>query len=210
VYRQVNDDEYIYVSNFNTLSETAFNFSYEKFKGDELDYKITANRIRWNPKKKNFTLYGFVKRTVGPLDDVIEKADEREMKFNFGFEDLTPTVYIAETLSLFELQDFIEKERKRGSANIDVYLVVLYKKYSIPVSAFILTIIAVAVSSMKRRGGMGMNLALGILIAFTFVFFDKIFGVLAEKSSIPPLIAVWIPNIIFGGLAYYLLRNAKR
>ncbi len=210
VYRQVNDDEYIYVSNFNTMSETAFNFSYEKFKGDQLDYKITANRIRWNPKKKTYTLFGFVKRTVGELDDVIEKAEEREMKFNFAFEDLTPTVYIAETLSLFELQDFIAKERKRGSANIDIYLVVLYKKYSIPVSAFILTIIAVAVSSMKRRGGMGMNLALGILIAFTFVFFDKIFGVLAEKSSIPPLIAVWIPNFIFGGLAYYLLRNAKR
>ena len=87
---------------------------------------------------------------------------------------------------------------------------VLYKKYSIPISAFILTIIAVAVSSMKRRGGMGLNLAIGIGLAFTFVFFDKIFGVLAEKSSIPPLIAVWIPNFSFGILAVYLLKNAKR
>ena len=91
-----------------------------------------------------------------------------------------------------------------------MYLVVLYKKYSIPVSAFILTIIAVAVSSMKRRGGMGTNLAIGIALAFAFVFFDKIFGVLAEKSSIPPLLAVWLPNIAFGILAIYLLRNAKR
>ena len=63
---------------------------------------------------------------------------------------------------------------------------------------------------MKRRGGMGMNLALGILLAFSFVFLDKIFGVLAEKSSMSPFIAVWIPNIIFGTLAYFLLRNAKR
>ena len=86
----------------------------------------------------------------------------------------------------------------------------LYKKYSVPVSAFILTIIAVAVSSMKRRGGMGTNLAIGIMLAFSFVFFDKIFGVLAEKSTIPPIIAVWIPNFVFGILAIYLLRNAKR
>ena len=63
---------------------------------------------------------------------------------------------------------------------------------------------------MKRRGGMGVNLAIGILVAFSFVFFDKIFGTLAESSSIPPLVAVWIPNIIFGILAFYLLRNARR
>ena len=92
----------------------------------------------------------------------------------------------------------------------NVYLVVLYKKYSLPVSAFILTIIAVAVSSMKRRGGMGINLAIGILLAFAFVFLDKVFGVLAEKSSASPIIAVWIPNIVFGILALVLLRNAKR
>ena len=84
------------------------------------------------------------------------------------------------------------------------------KKYSIPVSAFILTIIALSVSSMKRRGGMGINLAIGIAIAFAFVFFDKIFGVMAEQSDFPPLIAVWFPNVIFGILAIYLLRNAKR
>jgi lipopolysaccharide export system permease protein len=89
-------------------------------------------------------------------------------------------------------------------------LVVKYRKYSIPVSAFILTIIAVAVSSMKRRGGMGINLALGIAIAFIYIFLDKIFGTLAQKSSFPPLIAVWIPNFVFGILAYYLLKNAKR
>ena len=109
-----------------------------------------------------------------------------------------------------ECNKFIEKERERGSSNINTYLVVLYKKYSIPVSAFILTIIAVAVSSMKRRGGMGMNLAIGIGLAFTFIFFDKIFGVLAGKSSMPPLLAVWIPNISFGILAIYLLRNARK
>ena len=89
-------------------------------------------------------------------------------------------------------------------------MVVLYKKYSVPVSAFILTIIAVSVSYKKRRGGMGMNLTIGIAIAFGYVFFDKIFGTLAEKSTFSPLLAVWFPNIIFGILAIFLLRNAKR
>ncbi|WP_338645717.1 LptF/LptG family permease [Flavobacterium sp. KS-LB2] len=210
VYRQINDNEFIYVNSFNAESKTAFNFSLEKFKNQKLVHKITATRIKWNPKDSTYTMYDYTKRTVGELNDKIEKAPQKDAVFTFDLEDLTPVVYIAETLSLGKLNAFIAKEKARGSSNINVYLVVLYKKYSVPVSAFILTIIAVAVSSMKRRGGMGTNLAIGIALAFAFVFFDKIFGVLAEKSSIPPMLAVWLPNIAFGILAIYLLRNAKR
>ncbi|MFV8354388.1 LptF/LptG family permease [Flavobacterium sp. XS2P14] len=210
VYRQISDDEFIYVNSFNAESKTAFNFSLEKFKNQKLVHKITASRIKYDPKKRKYTLYDYTKRTVGETNDVIVKLPEKEVVFNFDLEDLAPVVYIAETLSLGKLNAFIKKEKARGSSTINVYLVVLYKKYSVPVSAFILTIIAVAVSAMKRRGGMGTNLAIGIALAFAFVFFDKIFGVLAEKSSIPPMLAVWLPNIAFGILALYLLRNAKR
>lgn len=210
VFRQISNNEFIYVNSFNTESKTAYNFSYEKFKKDQLEYKITATRIQWNPKTKNYTMYDYVKRTVGELGDKIEKADKKDAKFSFDLEDLAPVVYIAETLNLGELNHFIDKEKMRGSSNVNVYLVVLYKKYSIPVSAFILTIIAVSVSAMKRRGGMGISLAIGIGIAFSFVFFDKIFGTLAEKSTFSPLLAVWFSNIVFGILAFFLLRNAKR
>jgi lipopolysaccharide export system permease protein len=210
VFRQVSKDEFIYVGSFNQASKMAFNFSMEKFDKDQLKYKITASRIKWNPLQKNYTLYDYTKRKVGDLSDKIEMAEKKDTVFNFDLEDLTPMVYVAETLSILELNHFIDKEIKRGNANISVYLVVLYKKYSLPVSAFILTIIALAVSSMKRRGGMGINLAIGIAIAFAFVFFDKIFGALAEKSTINPFIAVWLPNVLFGILAIYLLKNAKR
>ncbi|POS01787.1 lipopolysaccharide export system permease protein [Flavobacterium croceum DSM 17960] len=210
IYRQISKDEYIYVSSFNPDSQMAFNFSMEKFEGDQLKYKVTANRIQYNPKDSTYTLYGFKKRKIGVLDDQLVSLPKKDTVLNIDIEDLTPVVYIAETLPLYELNSFIKKEQLRGSSNLDVYKVVLYKKFSIPVSAFILTIIAVAVSSMKRRGGMGINLAIGIVIAFAFVFCDKIFGVLGQKSTLPPFIAVWIPNLVFGILAIYLLRNAKR
>ena len=123
---------------------------------------------------------------------------------------MAPVQYAAETKSYGELLDFIEDEKRRGSKNIGRYEVVKLKKWSIPVSIFILTIIAVAVSSIKRRGGMGINLAFGIAIAMIYVFFDKIFGVMASQSSFDPILAVWLPNILFGILAVYLLQNAKR
>jgi lipopolysaccharide export system permease protein len=210
VFRQISKDEYIYVSSFNNVSQMAFDFSMEKFDKDKLKYKVTASRIKWNEKDRTYTLFNYKKRKVGEVNDILFAESKKDTVFKFDLEDLTPVVFIAETLPYFELTKFIDKERERGSSNINTYLVVLYKKYSIPVSAFILTIIAVSVSSMKRRGGMGMNLAIGILLAFAFVFLDKVFGVLAEKSTWPPIIAVWIPNIVFGILAIFLLRNAKR
>ncbi|OYQ37658.1 hypothetical protein CHU92_07835 [Flavobacterium cyanobacteriorum] len=210
VYKQIGENEFIYVSNFNYVYGDGYNFNFEKFNGNKLEYKIRATSIRWIGADSTYILRNYVKRIVGEREDKIIRAQSKKMKFNFMPDDLTPTIYVAETMTLGQLNDFIDKERERGSGNINAYLVVLYKKYSIPVSAFILTIIAVAVSSMKRRGGMGVNLAMGIGLAFTFIFFDKIFGTMAEKSSIPPLLAVWFPNIVFGILAIYLLRNAKR
>jgi lipopolysaccharide export system permease protein len=217
VYKKISDTEVVYVSSFSYASNSGYNFKLEKSKVDKtkkeerrLDYIINASSIKFNPKDSTYTLTGYTKRTIGEMNDKLESAPSKNFRFSFRPDDLTPTVYAAETMSLGELNKFIEKEKSRGSGNIDAYQVVKYKKYSIPVSAFILTIIAVAVSSMKRRGGMGLNLAIGIALAFTFIFIDKIFGTLAEKSSIPPLVATWIPNVSFGILAIYLLRNARR
>lgn len=214
VFRQIKKEgkveENIYVSNYNYLSQTGFNFTYERFKDNLLIEKVNANRIRYDEKTKKYTLYNYNKRIVGPMNDQILSKDKIDVAYNFEPDDLTPVIYVAETMTIGQLNTFINKERARGNGNINTYLVVFYKKFSLPISAFILTIIAVAVSSMKRRGGMGINLAIGIVIAFVFIFFDKVFGTLAEKSSIPPFIAVWLPNFVFGILAYYLLRNAKR
>lgn len=210
VYRQISKKEFLFVNNFNPVAKTGFNFTLEKFDKEKLVSKMTASRITWDPADSTYILYDYNMRTVGVMGDKIEKMPEKRMLFKFDLEDLTPVVYKAETLTLDKLNAFIDKEKARGSSNINLYMVVLYKKYSVPVSAFILTIIAVSVSSMKRRGGMGLNLTIGIAIAFSFVFFDKIFFVLAEKSTFSPFLAVWIPNFIFTFLAIFLLRNAKR
>ena len=118
--------------------------------------------------------------------------------------------YVAETKNLFELNDFIEDQRRKGASNINAYVLVKYKRWALPIAAFILTVIAVAVSSMKRRGGMGLNLAFGIGVAFVYIFFDKVFGTLAEQSGFSPLLAVVIPNLLFGVFAVYMLMKAKR
>lgn len=210
LFRQINDDEIIYVSNFNPRDKRGSNFTLEHFDDNKLEYRISAQSITYNEADSTYKMINYVKRIIGKNDDVILNERRKDTTFTFDLEDLTPVTYIAETLNYKELSSFIEKEESRGSSNINRYKVVKFKKWSLPVSVFILTIIAVAVSSKKRRGGMGANLAVGIGIAMIYVFFDKVFGVMAEQSDFPPVVAVWFPNVVFGILAIYLLYNAKR
>ncbi len=208
VYRQINDNEFIYATNFDPATQTARNFTLEHFENNQLKFKISASRLKFDDSI--FVLNNYEKRIVGQPNDRLINKTKLDTLLPFEFDALTPVEYIAETLNFNELNEFIEQERRRGSANINRYQVVAYKRLSLPVSAYILTIIAVSVSSVKRRGGMGVNLAIGIAIAFIFVFFDKVFGTIAERSTFSPLLAVWLPNIVFGILAIFLLQKAKR
>lgn len=210
VYRQINDNDYIYVSYFNVKDKTGNDFTLEHFEGNKLVYKLKARKIVFNEKDSTYSLFNYLKRTIGENGDILESRKKIDTVFSFELDDLTPVEYIAETLNFIELNSFIEKESKRGSSYINRYKVVSYKRWSLPISAYILTIIAVAVSSIKRRGGMGVNLAIGIAIGMIFIFFDKIFGTMAQQSDFSPLIATWFPNFVFAILAFYLLRNAKR
>ena len=210
VYRQINDNDYIYVSRFNPKNNMGQNFTLEHFEDNTLKYKIQAGSIVYQPEDTLYRLNQYKKRIITENGDILISKPTLDTLFSFDLEDLTPLEYIAETLTTPRLREFIDKERARGSSAINRYEVVLYKRFSLPVSAYILTIIAVAVSSMKRRGGMGINLALGISLAFIFIFFDKVFGTISEQSDFSPLVAVWLPNVLFGILAVYLLNYAKR
>ncbi|MCB0444729.1 MAG: LptF/LptG family permease [Gelidibacter sp.] len=210
IFRQINDHDFIYVSRLDSNRKTGYNFTLEHFENNKMTYKIFANTIKYKEKDSTYQLLNYSKRTIGTDNDILENARRKDTIFPFEIDDLTPVSYIAETLQYRELSNFIDKEKQRGSSVIGRYEVVKYKKWSLPIAVFILTIIAVSVSSIKRRGGMGINLAFGISTAMIYVFFDKVFGVLADQAGLSPIIAVWVPNLVFGVLAIYLLYNAKR
>lgn len=210
IYNQLNKNDYLYVSSFDPARQIGYNFTLEHFNGDELAYKIYAANIRWIEKDSTYRLTSYSKRTLEKGREIIETKRRLDTIFDFKIDDLTPVSYIAETKNMFELNQFIGEQRKKGASNVNTYVLVKYKRWALPISAFILTIMAVAVSSIKRRGGLGINLAFGIGIAFIYIFCDKVFGTLAEQSGFPPLWAVVIPNVFFGILGIYLLKNARR
>lgn len=211
IFNQLNETDFIYVSSFDPARQLGHNFTFERFNEEnKLVFKISAANIRWVEKDSNYRLTSYKKRKVLGDTAIIESKRRLDTIFAFEIGDLTPVSYVAETKNLFELDTFIKDQKRKGASNINTYILVKYKRWALPLTAFILTIIAVSVSSVKRRGGMGVNLAFGILVAFVFIFFDKVFGTLAEQSGFSPLLAVVIPNVVFGFLAFYLLQNAKR
>lgn len=211
IFNQLNENDFLYVSSFDPARQNANKFTFERFKEDNtLDFKMSANSIRWVEKDSIYRLVKYSKRKMVGDSAIMETKNRLDTLFAFKIDDLTPVSYIAETKNLYELNKFIKDQKRKGASNINSYVLVKYRRWALPLTAFILTIIAVAVSSVKRRGGMGVNLAFGIGVAFIYIFFDRVFGTLAEQAGFSPLLAVIIPNIVFGILAFYLLQNAKR
>ena len=208
LFKQINDKEYIYVSAYDPSRKRGLNFTLENFDGNELKHKITATTIRWDDSI--FRLTNFVKRSIIGDQEIIKKITRKDTILDFDIDDLAPLNYVAETLNFFELNELIRYERRAGSPLINSHLLVRHKRYTIPLSCFILTLIAISVSSFKKRGGTGSNLAIGVSLGFLFIFLDKIFSVLVIKSNFSPAIASWGILIVFLTIALFLLKKAIR
>ncbi len=210
VYKQISDNEYLYVSSYNKTRNQAYNFSLEKFNGNELKEKILARNIRWIEDDSLFRLTDYFKRTFNSDSEKIDSKRIFDTVLNFSISDLEIINYQAKTLNFFELNNFIESERKSGSPLLNSHILEKNKRITIPISVIILTVLAVVVSSFKKRGGIGLNLALGITLAFIFVFFDKFFSVLVTESNLNPYAGAWIPNFIFAFVTIYILKLSQK
>ena len=208
LFKQINDNEYIYVSSYDPRRKRGINFTLENFDGNELKHKISATTIRWDDSI--FRLTNYVKRTIIDDQEILKKVTRKDTILDFDIDDLAPLNYVAETLNFFELNELIRYERRAGSPLINSHLLVRHKRYTIPFSCFILTLIALSVSSFKKRGGTGANLAIGVSLGFLFIFLDKIFSVLVIKSNFSPALASWGILIVFLTIALFLLKKAIR
>lgn len=208
IFKQINDNEYIYASSYDVKRKRALNFTLENFDGFTLNHKITANTIRWDDSI--FRLTNYVERIITKEGDRIKRVTRKDTILDFDIDDLAPLNYLAETLDFFELNRLIRYEKTAGSPLINSHLLVRHKRYTIPLSCFVLTLIALSVSSFKRRGGTGSNLAIGVSIGFLYIFLDKILGVLVIKSNFSPAIASWGILLFFSTIAIFLARKSLR
>ena len=177
---------------------------------DSIAHFIKAREAKYDHQKARWILKDYYERTVGYPNDVINEGQEKILDLGFGLDELARRDNVAEAMTYGELKSFIEKERAKGSGGIPMYEVELHKRTSLPFATYVLTVIGVSVSSKKRRGGIGINIAIGLLIIFVYIFAMQVTTVAALKVGFPAQIAVWVPNIIFGAVAYYMYKQAQK
>lgn len=207
---QLSDNDYVFFGSYNFKSNNGYNFSYEHFDGNKLKYKIMGQGVKWKEDDSIFKISNFKKRYILSRHDSIVTGTYLDTTFNFQPKDLLYVDYLSKEMSSINLKEHIKQSEDRGVKNLNNYKVELYKRTSLPISSFILTLIAVTLASKKRRGGIGVNLAAGISLMFLYVFFMKVSEVLGSTAESSPFIMVWMPNIIFGAIAAILYFNAKR
>lgn len=206
---QISKDEYIFALNYDRVEKRGNNFVYQKFDGEVLKEQLIASSFSWNSDDSVYVLRNVNTRIVlSEFRDSIDYHTSLERRFSATPDEILPEGYVAETMNSFELNRFIENQKFKGSASINAYLNELHQRNSSPFSAFILTVLALSLSSRKRRGGIGVNLALGVLLAFFYIFFNQISLTYSTQGYVSPVVAAWGPNLIFGilTLVVYLKR----
>ncbi|WP_299064069.1 LptF/LptG family permease [uncultured Polaribacter sp.] len=206
---QLTDSTYIFIRSFNTNTKYGSDFTSEVYSGIELKSKLVASNFRYNDKDSTFALTNWKLRKLFKDKDSIFSGAKIDTVFNFTPKDLIYKSALAQEMPSGELIKFIDVSKKRGVKNLNAYLVEFHKRTSLPIASYILTIIAVALAFRKRRGGTGVNLALGIAIMFLYVFLMRISEVLGAVAGVNSFVYVWMPNLFFGSLAMYFFVKAR-
>lgn len=210
VHLRLSKDLYVFMQRYDYTTNTGSRFTAEKIAGTQLKEKISADRASYDSLKKIWTLYDVTVRKMDGIKESLQKIPVMKQQYPFTPKDLDEDDAIKEALTTPELNRYIAREKLRGRETLNFYYVERDRRTAQPFAGFILCIIGVCIASRKIRGGSGLHLALGIVISASYIMFMQFSTTFSTKAGLNPLLAVWIPNFIFGGLAYYLYRKQIR
>ena len=198
---------YVYLQSFNFASYTGSHFTAEKINGTLLTEKLMADYVTYDTIKQIWHLHNVIIRTNDTIKESLRHVPEMDMKYAFTPADLVRTDAIKEALTTPELNGYIATEQLHGRENLNFYFVEKHRRTAQPFAGFILTMIGACIASRKVRGGRGLHLALGIVISALYIMFLQLSTTFSTKDNLNPLIAVWLPNVVFGIVALYLYRR---
>ncbi|MBK8349531.1 MAG: LptF/LptG family permease [Saprospiraceae bacterium] len=204
--------EKVYIRSYSSSDSSGRTFRLERIIDNQLVYALKANKIKFLGPPNKWRLEAYEVRTFGELtENIISKPNEHmDTVFNFVPRDFTRYTKQMEMMNTSDLREFLKYEQEKGLDSGKKYSIELYRRTADPFTIFILTLIGVAVASRKVRGGMGFHIAAGVVIGAVFVILSKFSTTFSTNLSLPPGIGVWIPNIFFSIVAWYLVKTAQK
>lgn len=210
IHRQIGTGTFMYMERYDNQDNIGYQFSLEKLHDGKMYYKMMADFVQWDSIKKKWTVNNFFVRSIGDMTESIRSGIKLDTTFNFSPNDFGRKLVNMETMNYHELNKYIIDEKMKGTENIEAYEVEKYSRLAFPFATFILTLIGVSLASRKVRGGIGLHIGIGLLISFSLILFMRVSTVFAQSGLLPASVAVWIPHLIFGMLAIYLLKKAPK
>ncbi len=210
MHYQTEPGTFLYVQKFNTWNNTATKFTLETIDGHDLKSKLFAETAAWDSTSGSWKLRNYyIKKYVGDKQSITFGKDlDTTIKITVSDFYLKRNSY--ETLDFYELNDLIAAQKMRGDGTVKYAEMEKHTRYSIPFSAFILTLMGVSLSSRKKRGGIGLNMGIGIALSFSYILFLKFSQMFVQTDMLPPAAAMWVPNVLYAFVAAFLYRIAPK
>ncbi|KAA2240505.1 YjgP/YjgQ family permease [Chitinophaga agrisoli] len=205
-------DSFTYVTfgSYDPTYKSGGNFVLERVEGMDMTLKVRADRITWDSVKNVWNLNYVSLRRIKGLKETWWSKQDTSLKLALNPKEMVEEKNIQEAMTTPQLNAFINREELRGAEGLNTYYVERYRRTSAAAAVIILSLIGAIIASRKVRGGSGLHLALGIVISASYIIFLQFSTVFSTKANLNPLLAVWIPNFLFGGLAFWLYMRAPK
>lgn len=211
VQLQVDKGVIAYISQYDDKHKTGYGFSLDKFENKKLVSHMTANVIKYDTisdSRYHWKAINYKIRTLKGMREHITSGMEIDTMIIMEPMDLVFSKGQQETFTSPELKRYISKQKDRGSSNVVQYEVEYHKRIATSFASFILTVIGLSLSSRKRKGGMGLYLGIGMALSFSYILLQTVCATFAINANTPPMLAAWIPNILYTFIAYYCYKKA--
>lgn len=199
IHMAVEKNVYAYLSSYDNSSNTAYDFTLEKIENNRLVEKLSARRATYDDSLKKWKLYDYQIRKLGIMKDQMTYVSSvpLDTSINMFPSDFTNSKNRQETMTIPQLQNYIDLINSRGAEGVEIYKIEYYQRFATPFAVVILSIMGLIVSARKARGGVGLQIAIGFVLAFLYIIFYILSKGIAEAGSMNPILAVWLPNIVF-------------
>lgn len=211
IHRMEFKNEYVYMGTFNPLSMRGQNFTIEKFSDSgTLESKFSATSVVYDTTIHKWTALNYYIRAITDDHEVITRGKQIDTALNIKPMDFSRDPSFVGTMTSLELENYIKLLRLQGSDELKLFLIEKYRRFANPFAVFILTLIGVTLSSRKVRGGLGMNIGIGLMLSFSYILFLQFASQFSLKGSLGPMLAMWIPNIIYSVIGLVLYKMAPK
>ena len=208
IHRMEFKNEYVYMGTFNPLSMRGQNFTIEKFNDSgKLESKFSASSVVYDTTLNKWTALNYYIREIKENMEIITRGKQIDTALNIKPMDFSRDPSFVGTMTSNELENYIDLLRRQGSDELKLFLIEKYRRFANPFAVFVLTLIGVTLSSRKIRGGIGMNIGIGLMLSFSYILFLQFASQFSLKGNLGPMLAMWIPNLIYSiiGLVLYKL-----